>query len=269
MSSIKILFEENGHAITADKISQSIVEFGDSYNDATKEIIKGSMVLDKNGAVFVKCASRILSSFGMTRSGPFHVNAKGKLHDCWDAIGTDLIEINSSVRKSGLSRDRYLLELSESERKELVAEIWIITKKLLPFTMGKTAFGLVGASKILFSVLPEIALPIDNAQWLHVFKTVDIGDVINRMVFDIQQWESMTERQLNNLDNSKRLTTIPSVYNVMAMYARPKNNDTKIFSNNRHKELKELKMNTNSQISTSTLGKLEKADIREYKAGLI
>ena len=133
-----------------------------------------------------------------------------------------MIEINNSVRKSGLSRDRYLLELSVQEREGLIAEIWLITKKLLPFTMGKTSYGLVGASKILFSVLPEIVLPIDNDEWLHVFKTVDIGDVLHRMVFDIQKWEGITGRQLNDLDHSKRLTTLPSVYNVMAMDARPK-----------------------------------------------
>ena len=113
------------------------------------------------------------------------------------------------------------MELSEREREGLIAEIWLITKKLLPFTMGKTSYGLVGASKVLFSVLPEIVLPIDNAEWLHVFKTVDIGDVLHRMVFDIQKWEGITGRQLNDLDDSKRLTTLPCVYNVMAMYARP------------------------------------------------
>ena len=96
-------------------------------------------------------------------------------------------------------------------------------KNLLPFTMGKTTFGLVGASKILFSVLPELVLPIDNSQWLHVFKTVDIGDVIRCMVFDIQRWESATGNKLNEMDYSRRLTTLPSVYNVMAMAARPKN----------------------------------------------
>ena len=144
------------------------------------------------------------------------------LRSCWNAVGANLIEINNSVRKSGLPRDRYILELSEREREGLIAEIWLITKKLLPFTMGETSYGLVGASKILFSVLPEIVLPIDNAEWLHVFKTVDIGDVLHRMVFDIQKWEGITGRQLNDLDHSKRLTTLPSVYNVMAMDARPK-----------------------------------------------
>ena len=102
----------------------------------------------------------------------------------------------------------------------MIAEIWLITKKLLPFTMGETSSGLVGASKILFSVLPEIVLPIDNAEWLHVFKTVDIGDVLHRMIFDFQKWEGITGRQLNDLDPSKGLITLPSVYNVMAMQAR-------------------------------------------------
>lgn len=222
MSSNGILFGAEGHLITPNQISERIVEFGDSYNNATKEIIRDSVVLDKDGEVFIKCASRILSNFGMTRRGPFHMKGNEKLRSCWDAIGTNLIEINNSVRKSDLSRDRYIVEISELERNELIDEIWLLTKKLLPFTMGRTSYGLVGASKILFSVLPEITLPIDNAQWLHVFKTVDIGDVLHRMVFEIQRWENITERHLNNLDYSKRLSTLPSVYNVMAMHARPK-----------------------------------------------
>jgi len=147
---------------------------------------------------------------------------KEKLYSCWNAVGVNLKEINNSVLKSGLLRDRYLLELSEREREELIAQIWLITKKLLPFTMGKISLGLVGASKILFSVFPEIVLPVDNAQWFQVFKTVDLGDVLHRMVNDIQKWEGITGMHLNDLDPSKRMTTLPSVYNVMAMDARPK-----------------------------------------------
>ena len=222
MSSIEILFDTKGRAIKPNYISDRIIAFGDKYNDATEEIICNSKVLDKDGAVFVQCASRILSSFGMTRSGPFHEDCKGTLSDCWRVIGHDLLEINNSVRKSGLSRDRYIVEINDTERDALIAKIWLMTKKLLPFTMSKTTYGLVGASKILFSVLPEIVLPIDNAQWLHVFQTVDIGDVLHRMVSDIQKWEEVTGRQLNELGRSKGLTTLPSVYNIMAMDARPK-----------------------------------------------
>ena len=233
MSSCDILFDEQV-AVKPETITERIAAFGDKYNEATKDIIRDSRKLDKDGKAFIKCASRILSSFGMTRSGPFKgagiagkTNKKKILSECWDAIGDRLLEVNKSVLESGLSRDRYLLELSEPERAQLIAEVWMMTKQLLPFTMGKTSHGLVGASKILFSVLPEIALPIDNAQWTYVFQTVDLGDVISRMVSDIQRWEQITVRQLNELDHSKRLSTLPSVYNVMAMYARPRLNGIK------------------------------------------
>jgi hypothetical protein len=159
----------------------------------------------------------------MTRSGPFHVSSLNEnLRRCWDKVGTNLLEINKSVLNSGLSRDRYLLELNEKDREELILKIWSLTKKLLPITMSKSSYGLVGASKILFSVLPEIVLPVDNTEWLQVFKTVDLGDVLRYMVSDIQQWEGITGKRLNELDDKNRLTTLPSVYNVMAMAARPK-----------------------------------------------
>jgi len=222
MSPLEILFDEKGLVISPNEINKRIKEFGDSYVDATAEIIINSKALDNDGEVFIQCASRILSNFGMTRRGPFHRNLYEKMSSCWDAVGANLLEINDSVRRSGVPRSRYILEISVREREALIAEIWLITKMLLPFAMGKTSYGLVGASKILFSVLPEIVLPVDNTEWLHVFKTVDLGDVLHRMVFDIQKWESITGLLLNDVDRSKRLTTLPSVYNVLAMGARPK-----------------------------------------------
>jgi hypothetical protein len=222
MNPVEILFDAKGNAISPIEISERIIAFGDSYSNVIKKIFNNSKTLDNDGKNFIECASLILSNFGMTRSGPFYGNNEKKLRICWDAVGADLKEINNSVHNSGLPRDRYILELSEQVREELIAKIWLITKKLLPFTMGKNSYGLVGASKILFSVLPEIVLPIDNAEWLHVFQTVDIGDVLHRMVFDIQKWEESTGEHLNNLDHSMRLTTLPSVYNVMAMLAKPK-----------------------------------------------
>lgn len=231
MGSKNLLFNLAGRAKTSDEIREKIAKFGFGYKEATQEIIQNSKVLDKDGEVFVRCTARILSSFGMTRAGPFqgvkmaengNVNGKQILLECWNQIGDGLIEIRKSVSNSGYSRDRYLLELSKPERERLLAEIWLITKRLLPLTMGETSYGLVGASKILFAVLPEIVLPVDNNQWLRVFKTVDIGDVINHMVFDIQEWEDSTQHRLNEMDHSRMLTTLPSVYNVMAMDARPK-----------------------------------------------
>jgi predicted glycoside hydrolase/deacetylase ChbG (UPF0249 family) len=87
--------------------------------------------------------------------------------------------------------------------------------------MGETTYGMVGASKILFSVLPEIVLPVDNTQWIQVFRTVDLGDVIREMTKEIELWEKDTGEKLDLIDQQQRLTTLPSVYNVMAMKARP------------------------------------------------
>ncbi len=206
--------------MSPEEIKKQITIFG--YNRAVHKIIQDSKILDRKGEVFIKCASLILSNFKMTRSGPFKEDERKKeiLVNCWNEVGDLLFKIHNSVFESGLSRDRFLAELSENELEELLAEIWLITKRILPFTMGKTSYGLVGASKILFAALPEIVLPIDNRQWLHVFKTVDIGDVIKRMVDDIQNWESVTGEKINEMDDSKKLTTLPSVYNVMAMAAR-------------------------------------------------
>lgn len=228
MSLNNILFNAAGDAVAPDEISKKIDRFG--YNDAVHKTIQDSKKLDRDGEVFIKCTARILSNFGMTRSGPFkgvginengNVNRKEILLNCWKEVGDRLIEIHNSVLESGYSRDRYLLELGKTKREELMERIWSITKQLLPLTMGKTSYGLVGASKILFAVLPEIVLPVDNSQWLHLFKTVDIGDVIKGMVFDIQHWEKVTGEKLNERDLQKKLTTLPSVYNVMAMAARP------------------------------------------------
>jgi hypothetical protein len=222
MSRGNILFREGGRPIAPAKITASIATFGDAYSDATSDIIRDSASLDEDGAVFVRCALRILSSFGMTRSGVFHAGGAEALQECWREIGASLVDIRASVDASGLSRDRYVLQLVDHERKAIIEEVWLLMKRILPFTMGKTSYGLVGASKILFSVLPEITLPIDNAQWLYVFKTVDLSDVLQWMVIDIQEWESITGKKLNTLDASARLSTIPSVYNVVAMAARPK-----------------------------------------------
>jgi len=85
--------------------------------------------------------------------------------------------------------------------------------------MGKSTLGLVAASKVLFSVFPEVALPIDNAEWRTVFKTIDYGDIILLMASEIAEWEKMVEVHLDSCD-PHQVKTLPSVYNVMAMKAR-------------------------------------------------
>ncbi len=222
MKSNGILFDTD-IAKTPEEIQDKIARFKNSYINATNKIIQLSKELDIDGKIFIKCASLILSSFGMMRSGPFQKgeNEKELLLSCWNEIGNSLIKINNSILQCGHSRDRLLLELNNNGREELIEEVWVMFKQLLPLCMGKKVYGLVGASKILFAVLPEIVLPIDTSQWLHVFKTVDIGDIIKWMAFDIDRWESATGEKLNEIDKTNRLTTLPSVYNVMAMAARP------------------------------------------------
>lgn len=222
MSLSKVLLDCKGRVLAPDTIRDYIKRFGNSYTEATKKIIVESQSLDQEGKTFIECAALILSNFGMTRAGTFHGDNTEILRGCWNVIGPDLLEIKASVNQSGLSRGRYLVELGAPEREALFDRIWRITKKLLPFSMGDTSYGLVGASKILFSVLPEIVLPVDNTEWLKVFKTVDLGDVLRIMVADIQEWEAMQGIQLTTLDDTKRLTTLPAVYNVLAMEARPK-----------------------------------------------
>ena len=83
--------------------------------------------------------------------------------------------------------------------------------------------GRVGASKILFSVFPEIALPVDNSEWDNLFRTHDYEKILQLMTDEIIEWENESKVNLETLyPNSP--TTLPSVYNVMAMKARPKTN---------------------------------------------
>lgn len=225
-----ILFKNNGKPYSSTMIRNKIDGFGNSYNKAVKDIIDLSKNLDQDGIVFVRCAARILINFKMTRRGPFegikisnngHVTGGTVLVKCWEEIGKEILEIKCKIINSGSAPGRFLLTLNDKDREEITQRIWTSTKKLLPYTMGENTYGLVGASKILFSVLPEIVLPVDNTQWIQIFRTVDLGDVIREMTKEIELWEKDTGENLDLIDQQQRLTTLPSVYNVMAMKARP------------------------------------------------
>ncbi len=227
---MNILFNKNGRPYKKSYITRCIRNFGSSYKETVYFIIRNTAQAITEDIFKVNCA-RLLSNFKMTRQGPFKgikwdeaniVDPKGKLALCWHEVGEDLILARNFLNGLNLNpRSRVLVLLDKDSRIEVVTYIWKAFKKLLPITMGKYSYGLVGASKILFSVLPEIVQPVDNAEWLNVFKTVDFGDVINTMADEIMAWEEMTGEHLQNCDYSE-YTTLPAVYNVMAMEARPK-----------------------------------------------
>jgi hypothetical protein len=226
----QILFRNNS-PIPPDDVSQAVSDFGESYARTVRTIIRNTGGPDIDKALFLKNCASLLTNFKMTRAGPFKgirvaepkdkvLDPKGKLEDAWDRIGKDLVSLKGVLSRAGLKpRSRTLLLLDEASRKDVIGELWIVFKKLLPVTMSSNSYGLVGASKILFSVFPEIALPIDNAEWRTVFRTVDFADVIHLMADEIAQWEKIKGRELQNCDKHGP-TTLPSVYNVMAMTAR-------------------------------------------------
>jgi hypothetical protein len=228
--SYQILFRDNS-PIPPDDIFRAVSEFGNSYAETVQKIIRNTDCEDLDKDLFLKNCAILLTNFKMTRAGPFKgirfedstekvLDPIRKVEDAWDRIGKDLVSLKGIVSRAGLKpRSRTLLLLDEASRKDVIGEVWSVFKKLLPVTMSSNSYGLVGASKILFSVFPEIALPIDNAEWRTVFKTVDFGDVIHLMADEIAQWEKIKGGQLQNCDKSG-LATLPSVYNVMAMTAR-------------------------------------------------
>jgi len=217
-----ILFKKDGSPRSSEEIINEIAGFKNDYINTTCILIQDSTELNKDGVTFVNNGSLILSKFGMNRGGPFadKETTKAILCGCWKEVGESLISIKQVLVRSGHSRNRLLLEMERKSFESVIDDIWNVMKRMLPFTMGTTSYGLVGASKLLFAVFPEIVLPIDNTQWLKVFQTVDIGDVIRWMASDILRWEQSTGEKLNEIDQSDSLSTLPSVYNVMAMAAR-------------------------------------------------
>lgn len=226
---MKILFAKNGNPIKPSVISKAISKFGNSYKKTVREIITNSHnEVDCN--VFFQNAAKLLANFKMTRQGPFKgiryfggkaIDPNRKIAACWESIGDSAIKLREFLDENRTeSRARVLVEISHPAQKEVATQLWNMFKKLVPLCMGKNTLGLVAASKILFSVFPEVAQPIDNAEWRNVFKTIDYGDIILLMASEIAEWEKRCERHLDSCDPDL-IKTLPSVYNVMAMKARP------------------------------------------------
>jgi hypothetical protein len=225
---MRILFKADSTPYNNVEIQKFILKFGTSYKNNVRFIIENSQG-GISESVFEENVSKLLSNFKMTRRGPFEgvkfVGGKlndpdGKVATCWRTVGTDLIKIRTRMERLTIgTRARFVTNINHSDLQIIVAEIWIAFKKLLPICMGDHSLGMVAASKILFALLPEIALPVDNKQWRTVFQTIDYGDILLSMVNEIKTWENQTDLKLNMCDPYSD-STLPSVYNVMAMHAR-------------------------------------------------
>lgn len=225
---MKILFDENGSPLKPHFIRKSIADFGERYNSTVQRVIRNSL----NGIkkqVFRENVARLMPNFKMTRSGPFKgvIFSNGKVEDpngqiaaCLKEIGDNAVKLRNFLDGQKKGRPRVLVEISRQAQNEVASELWEMFKKLVSLCMGKSTLGLVASSKVLFAVLPEVALPVDNTQWRRVFKTIDYGDIIRLMAEEITEWERRTGKRLDSCD-PQPLTTLPAIYNVMAMKAKP------------------------------------------------
>lgn len=224
---MKVLFDNSGNHLALNEIRHEIEHFGKSYNQVVHQVIENSdRLLDKD--VFCKNIATLIPNFKMTRKGPFEgikivggvlQDPKSLVAKCWKEIGTTAIDLKEILNQQNKNRVRVLVEITPPKQEEVAGRLWVMFKKIVPLCMGEYTFGLVGASKILFAVLPEVALPIDNKQWLNVFRTIDYGDIIMAMAKEISEWEEQSGKLLNDCSPCESFT-LPAIFNVMAMKAR-------------------------------------------------
>jgi len=226
---MKILFDQSGNPINPGEIKNAVDDFGKSYAATVNNIIRSSQ-RSLTQDIFAENVARLMANFKMTRKGLFNgikylngavQDPNGQILSCWLLIGSDAINLkNYLLQQNVKNTKRTLAELSANAKDKASADLWIMFKKLLSVCMSDGSYGLVAASKILFSIFPEIALPIDNVQWKSIFKTVDYSDVTALVAHEIITWENQTGHQLDSCDTSGSFTVV-AVYNVMAMKARP------------------------------------------------
>ena len=225
---IPVLFKPSNEPYTSRYIKRKINQFGKGYNYTVRKVIQHSDG-GLNKDVFKKNIAVLMPNFLMTRAGAFKgvsckngcvKDPKSLIEECWKAVGEQTKQLRSYINAQNRSkRTRALISMPISDQKKVADELWIMFKSLLPLCIGTYSFGLVGASKVLFAVLPEVSLPVDNAEWRTVFRTVDYCDVILQMASEITRWEKETKKRLDDCDLEGHLT-LSAVYNVMAMEAR-------------------------------------------------
>ena len=226
---MNILFKANGISYRPRFVEKCVRNFGKSYNETVCKVINNSSD-GLNKEIFRRNVAMLMPNFLMGRAGPFKDvrymggnvrDPRGQITACWDSIGKRAVELRkiiSQYRKG--SRGRVIIETPRAVQEEIASQLMRLRSRLSSVCWTENSFGLVGASKVLFAVLPEVALPIDNAEWRKVFRTIDYAAIITRMADEIQRWEMSTGTKFDSCDPGGCLT-LPCIYNVMAMKARP------------------------------------------------
>lgn len=229
MERFRVLFRKNGSPIDAPRIRLLVSEFSESYEKVVKKIIANSTTLNRD--TFRSNVAALMPSFRMTRNPKyvFHgvkiqggtvLDPKHALDICWTQVNGKLQNLKKHLSENTTDRSRAILELSPESRTYVIEKASKLFEKLKWTSVKDSDVGRVGASKILFAVLPEIALPVDTDEWKYVFRTDDYGKVLSTMIDEVNEWEAKSQTPFESLDSPP--TTIPSIYNVMAMAARPK-----------------------------------------------
>ena len=226
----RVLFDKNRNPIDVPRIERLVSDFSESYDKVVKKIIENSIVLSRD--TFRFNVATLMPTFRMTRTrrGVFYgvkiengiiKDPNHVLDSCWTQAKDELQDLKKRVSQNTSNRrSRAILELSPESMSYVVAKASELFDKLEWTTINGIDVGRVAASKILFAVLPEIALPVDNAEWDYVFRTHNYGRVLSTMIDEINEWERQTNTRLETLD-AHPPTTLTSIYNVMAMTARP------------------------------------------------
>jgi hypothetical protein len=223
----QILFYEDGDPIDIRAIGLFVNSFSKSYTKTVQTIIRDSKVINEHS--FKHNIALLMPSFKMTRNGVYRGLKVGKGDNivdpnnitdvCWKEIGQRLIELKSEIPQEA-TRSRVIADLAPSDIENVTDKTNRLYESLSAKSTNGSTLGRVGATKILFSVFPEVALPIDTSQWRDVFKTSDYKSILKTMIGEIKDWEQRTEKKLEKCAVNK-VTTLPSIYNVMAMIARP------------------------------------------------
>lgn len=225
---MNILFDAKGNPIPRQHIETCVREFRQGYRRTVQDIIARSRP-GITRDIFFHNVAQLMPNFKMTRRGCFNgvkyeqglvQDPKGQIASCWSACGQDAQKIRAFLAQQNISRRRIIVDMQATSRGQVIVDLKRMFNLLIPVCMGKVANGLVASSKVLFATLPEIANPIDTIQWRKLFQTNDYANIITLMADEIMTWEKQTGQLLDSCDPSPD-STLPAVYNVMAMKARP------------------------------------------------